>query len=107
MDAASAVTSQKFPSGIKRQPGSNGYVSKYSALWACLVTVEDQNGKEEGNEEWGKNWEMSKHAKENKGKCRRERGGEMQKTERILAFLTAHEMCGRMSNVPWYGNAGA
>lgn len=50
-------------------------MSKYSALWACMVAIEDQkNVKEEGNEEWGKNWEMRKHTKENKGKGRRERG---------------------------------
>lgn len=62
---------------------------------------------EEDSEEWGKNREMSKHVKENEGECRMERAGETQKGERILAFLTAHEMCGRMSNVSWYGNTGA
>lgn len=31
----------------------------------------------------------------------------MQKAERVLAFLTACEMSGRMRNVPWYGNARA
>lgn len=54
-----------------------------------MVTAEDQKGKEEGDEEWGKNWEIRKHTMENTGKDRKERGGEMQKAERILAFLTA------------------
>jgi len=61
---ANADTLQRFPGGIKGQP--EGRVSKYSPLWACMVTAEDQkNVKEEGNEEWSKNWEMSKHTREN------------------------------------------
>lgn len=52
-----------------------------------MVTVEDQeNVKEEGNEEWGKNWDISKHTKENKGKCRREKGGECRRQRGFLLF---------------------
>lgn len=72
-----AAPSQRFPGGSQEE------------VWAWTVTAEDQKGKEEGDEEWGKNWEIRKHTVENTGKDRKERGGEIQKAERVLAFLTA------------------
>lgn len=82
-----AATSWRFPSVITWQPESNGYMSKCLALWACVTTVEDQKDvKEEDSEEWGKNWEMSKHVKENEGECGMERAGETQKGREFLLF---------------------
>lgn len=89
MDAAkgpdsNAATSQKFPSGIKQQPEHKACV-QVSAPWACVVTVEDQkNAKEEGNEEWGKNWEIGKDTKEKRGNAE---GREEEKCRRKRAFL--------------------
>lgn len=88
LDAAKCLdtntaTSLKLPRGIKRQPGGPGCVSKGSAPWACAAAAEDQrSGREDANEQRGDNWVMRK----NKGRCGRERGGQTQKAEKILAF---------------------
>lgn len=65
-------------------------------LWACT----QKNGKKGSTGEWGENREMSKDTREKEGKCRREGGADLEKTEEFC-FL-----CGRMNDGPDVGKEG-